>query len=302
MTQLLVVSDAKPGHVNQSLAFAVFKGLKPQQLEVRFRSRFARLLSYLFDRCRLYPAFLLAPFILPAGPYAAVVCAGSETYYAARLLARRLRVPVVAVMLPSGYRYAGFNQILAQEHDHPPRRANILSLPINLCHVRPQGVFTPQSGRQYVGIVLGGPNKVFTMETAPLRTQLKQIFAQFADMDVLVATSRRTPADIEALLTEFPFAALWLYSEDPVNPIPDFLAHCEQVFISSDSTSMISEAVSYGSAAVEVLPLPRRSSGGKFDALTQALGVRGCLHIFDGSVANCRQKIDLPSLLKEVLV
>jgi len=301
MMQLLVVSDGKPGHVNQSLAFAALKELVPQQLEVRFRNRFCRFLSYLFDRCRFYPDFLLVPFVLPAGSFAAVVCAGSETYYAARFLARRLSVPVVAVMLPSGYRFDGFDLILAQEHDHPPERNNILPLPINLCHVQPRGVFSPQPNRRYVGVVLGGPNKVFGMDVASLQLQLEQLFKHYAGFDILVCTSRRTPAAIEQLLAGFPFAVRFLYSQSPANPIPDFLSHCEQVFISSDSTSMISEAVSYGTAAVEVLPLPRRRQGGKFDLLVQALAVRGCLHIFDGSVADCRQKIDLSAMLKGVL-
>jgi len=302
MEKVLVVSDGKPGHVNQSLAFAALKGLEPLRVEVCFRNRFCRTLSYLLDRIGVYSPLLLAKMTVPEESFTAVVAAGSETYYAARYLARRLRLPVVSVMLPRGYRLSGFSHILAQEHDRPPRRPNIVCLPINLCHVRPQGLYTPETGQQSVGIVLGGPNKVFGMEVPTMQEQLEKIFTLFADAEIVVATSRRTPAGIETLLGGFPFTRRWLYSQDPANPIPDFLAHCSHVFISNDSTSMISEAVSFGSSAVEVLPLHRRRRArGKFDLLIGQLAARGCLHLFDGNVADCREKIDLDALLRGVL-
>jgi len=300
--KILVVSDGKPGHVNQSLAFAALKGMEAQQLSVHFRNRFCRMLSYPLDRLGIYTAWLYKDFAQPQGAFTAVVSAGSETYYAALLLGRRMGLPVVAVMLPSGYRLAGFDHVLAQEHDHPPRRPQIAPLPINLCHVRPQGLYTPSKGKTAIGVVLGGPNKSFVMEVPALQAQLEQIFDRFTDAEIVVATSRRTPARIEALLAGFPFKRRWLYSQDPANPIPDFLAHCSYVFISSDSTSMISEAVSFGVSAVEILPLPRRRrSLSKFDLLINRLADAGCLHLFDGQVGDCRKKIDLETLLNGVL-
>ena len=50
----LILSDGKPGHVNQSIAFARLLGLDYEVREVSFRNRFCKGLSYLFDRVGIY--------------------------------------------------------------------------------------------------------------------------------------------------------------------------------------------------------------------------------------------------------
>ncbi len=51
--RLLILSDGKPGHVNQSIAFARHLGCDYDVCQVRFKSRWAKGLSYFFDRCGL---------------------------------------------------------------------------------------------------------------------------------------------------------------------------------------------------------------------------------------------------------
>lgn len=292
MEKFLILSDGKPGHVNQSIAFAELSGHEYIIVQVKFRNRFCKALSYLFDRIGLH----ITPLFKMTGDLqgcSTVVSAGSETYYANRTLATKLGMRSVSVMLPSGYRYGGFDQIIAQDHDRPPVRANIQTLPINLCKVRPQSIFQPEAGCHCLGLVIGGPNKVFRMKTEKLRKQIEQIVTLFPEHKIVVSTSRRTPAEIEEMLSSFDFSKAWIYSSDPANPIPDFLAHCDYVFITGDSTSMISEAVSFGASAVEILPLDEAAPAKKFSALINGLEHRGCLHRFDGTVGTCRTKIDL---------
>ena len=299
MKKLLILSDGKPGHVNQSRAFAELTGYEFTVAEVKFRNRFCKGLSYLFDRVGFYTTALFA-VTGTVENCSMIVSAGSETYYANRTIAAKCGAQAVSVMLPSGYRYSGFDLILGQEHDQPPVRDNIKTLPINLCKVSPQGIFQPAAGEQYVGLVIGGPNKAFKMEPETLRRQIAQIFDHFPEHKIVVATSRRTPAEVDKLLMTFGFADSWLYSRDPANPIPDFLAYCDYVFITGDSTSMISEAVSFGTSAVEILPLTVSGPANKFIALTTGLERRGCLHQFNGEVGACRTKINLSSELKGV--
>jgi len=298
--KFLILSDGKPGHVNQSIAFTELSGHEYTVATVAFRNRFCKALSYFFDRIGLYttPLFKLTGDLQGCST---VVSAGSETYYANLALAKKLSMRSVSVMLPSGYRYGGFDQIIAQEHDRPPERTNIQTLPINLCKVRPQSVFQPEAEFQYIGLIIGGPNKVFRMETEKLRKQIEQIVALFPKYKFVVSTSRRTPTAVDQMLSTFGFSKAWIYSSDPTNPIPDFLIHCDYVFITSDSTSMISEAVSFGSSAVEILPLIEIGQEKKFSALINGLERRGCLHRFDGTVGACRTKINLLTELKRVL-
>ncbi|MCK5515438.1 MAG: mitochondrial fission ELM1 family protein, partial [Desulfobulbaceae bacterium] len=85
------------------------------------------------------------------------------------------------------------------------------------------------------------------------------------------------------------------------NPIPDFLQHSEYVFLTADSSSMISEAVSFGKSCVEVLPFtmtfPEKS---KFNKFLKTLIQNNSLHLFNGQVGYVAEKVDLVNLLKGV--
>jgi len=296
----LILSDGKPGHVNQSIAMARNLGRPFEIVGVRFRNRPFKLLSFLLDRIGVYTPSLLR-WDPPEGDFCAVVSAGSETYYANKVLARRLEVPAVAIMLPRGYRL-DFDLIIAQEHDNPPVKKNILSLPVNLSRVEPQGVFRPRAGVRYVALVVGGPNPVFGFDRNRFRQALDAVFACFPEFRIVVTTSRRTPADIEEEIDRHPFEEKIIYSRNPVNPIPDFLASCEYVFLTADSTSMISEAVTFGRAKIEIIPLPTRKDPGKYDRMIGRLVELGCVHRFDGRPGTADRKIDLADMLGGITI
>jgi uncharacterized protein len=296
--KILILSDGKPGHLNQSIAFARLLGLDYDLVECRSRSRWAKAASYLLDRCRLRSSL---PFTVgPHGKhYAAVASAGSETYYANKVLARQLGAKAVAIMLPSGYRL-DFDLIVAQEHDRPPQRSNLLALPVNLAAPVASGVVEFFAGQQAVGVVIGGPSRHFELSREQLRGELERIFALFPQADLVATTSRRTPAEVEDLVAEFPFRRAVLFHREPVNPIPDFLAHCQTVFVTGDSTSMVSEAVSFGQAEIEVLPLVPKTRENKILRMLQHLEELGYLHTFDGHLGHCRRKVDQRAILGTV--
>ncbi len=69
--------------------------------------------------------------------------------------------------------------------------------------------------------------------------------------DLYVTTSRRTPKEAEdalTLLAEGKKSArmLLLASKDPFNPVPGMLGLCSVIFVTEDSVSMVSEAVTAG--------------------------------------------------------
>ena len=296
--RMLILSDGKPGHRNQSTAFARHLGYTFDLCRVRYRSRPAKALSYLLDWIGVYWTKLFLTDRV-AGQYSAVVSAGSETYYANKALARHLKVRSVAIMLPKSYRL-NFDLVIAQQHDNPPSRDNIVQLPINLTYVEPQGLVTPEPGRQYVSLIIGGDSVHGQMDCRLLMKQLKALRHLFPDHGFWVTTSRRTPVDVEKMLGGFHFDRAFFFSHEPVNPIADFLLHSDYVFITADSSSMISEAVSYGRASVEVLPFSNDVSGpNKFTRFLSLLTAEGCLHIFDGTVRDCRHKIPVGKLLKD---
>ena len=92
-----------------------------------------------------------------------------------------------------------------------------------------------------------------------------------------------------------------IYSRELVNPIGDFLAQCEWVFISEDSVSMISEAASNGSASVAILSLKRKDAHNKFDDFISALVSTGHARHYDEALKKTT-KYDLGAFVREIKI
>lgn len=294
---ILILSDGRMGHVNQSIAFAKHLNAHYEIIPVTFRCKIYKVLSYLLDYFKIYTPTLFHAHTLPRTSFDLVVSAGSSTYYANKTLSKKLGIKSVAMMLPQSYRY-DFDLIFAQEHDTPPMQPNITVLPANFSFVEPKALFTPH--KKAVGVIVGGNNALFTMSTQRLKQQLDFIFETFHDYEIAVTTSPRTPKEIETLIASYPFAYSVIFSHNKINPIADFLHHCEVVFITMDSTSMISEAISYGASYVEILPL-NDAKNNKFLTMVQNLEKEGYLHLFDGKMAHKNKKIDFEMYAKKAL-
>ncbi len=326
--KILILSDRRAGHLNQSIAFCKYMKLDYDIVEVRFKNRFLRLISYLFDRVGIYNMSIFdmsmntqvkpeydkfchscegrnleitidnqwIQLLLKNKKYNLVACAGSSTYYAAKVMAKKLNLKSISMMLPRGYRY-DFDYIFAQSHDKPPKRENIIPIPANFAYIEPKHLCT--LGEKSVGIVIGGDNSILHMSKELLKKQLDAIFDLYHSYEIAVTTSPRTSKEIEELLAEYDFTYKVIYSQEPINPIPDFLDQCEVVCITMDSTSMISEAISYGNASVIVLPLLVKREN-KFSSLIKSLESEGYLHIFDGTIEQKNRKIDFKQYLKGI--
>ncbi len=223
------------------------------------------------------------------------VGAGSTSYYALKFYARRYARPSVALMYPKGYR-KDFSVIIAGAHDRPEPRANLKISPVSLSFSRPQGLYKPQ--RKAVGFIIGGPNSCFEMGDEILK-QIEDVRVQFADCEFALTTSPRTLRATESALEKLSWDYSVIYSREPVNPIGDFLAQCEWVFISEDSVSMISEAASNGSASVAILSLKRKDAHNKFDDFISALISTGHARRYDEALKKTA-KYDLEAFVREI--
>ena len=298
MKHLLIVSDGRKGHENQSIALAKYLGMPYEVVKIDAAFVGSKLLGYASDKLKLHLKNFIVAQEIPPKTYSAVIGTGSSTYYAVKYLAKMYGAKSVTTMLPRGYRY-DFDLIFAQRHDNPPKQPNIIEIPANFAYVEVQGIYTAQNPS--VGIVIGGDNGTFLFDAACLSAQLEMIRSLYEGYEIAVTTSPRTSKEIEELIASYGFDYTVIYSKDPVNPIPDFLAQCERVFITADSTSMISEAVSFGKAHVEVLPL-ESSKENKFDRFILQLEQEGYLHRFDGSVKRANKKVDFRTYLEGVVL
>ena len=280
--KVLILTDGKAGHENQSKAFARALGCDFDLVEIHFKSAFHKALSYLFDRFGIHTLSLFPSFDIrhPAPDtqttnheYCAVLGTGSGTFYAAKSLARKLGVKCGVVLYPRGYRIASFDCVLAPAFDRPAPAPNVIPIPVNL--VASDAAFyaagteafraryTP-SDHPAVAIIVGGPNKCSTLSADWMRTQLNQIFSTYkppsstlqapsSTHEIWVTTSRRTPPEVEAVVDSFPFDYKLLYSKDHFNPIPAFVQLASTLYVTAESTGMISESCTFGTAEVHVL-------------------------------------------------
>ena len=336
----LILSDGRKGHENQSIAFCELRGLEFCLCKIAYANKLLKLCSYALDFFGLYFKIFKCDFgeggtatdckdrsnlnspvasdstNLDAAPngtnsdavsdrnlnfadFDLFVGAGSTSYYALKFYARRYAKPSVALMYPKGYR-KDFSVIIAGAHDRPKPRANLKISPVSLSFSRPQGLYKPQ--RKSIGFIIGGPNSCFEMGGEILK-QIEGVRAQFADCEFALTTSPRTPQATESALAKLSWDYSVIYSREPVNPIGDFLAQCEWVFISEDSVSMISEAASNGSASVAILSLKRKVAHNKFDDFISALVSTGYARRHsEGAKLKKTAKYDLKAFVREIKI
>ena len=276
----LILTDGKAGHENQSRAFARSLGLDFEIAPVRFKSGFHKALSYLFDRMGLRPMWLWefvpqehgampAQRDMPA-PFkpSVVVGTGSGTFYPAKSLAGKTGAKCAVVLYPRGYDIASFDCVLAPSFDRPKKARNVVEIPANLvasdAAFYAEGVekfkehYRKTTGREYShvhaeAVIVGGPNKCSEMSAGWMKARLDEIFAANNGASLCVTTSRRTPADVEALVDSYPWAYKLIYSKDHFNPIPAFVQLAKRLYVTAESTGMLSEACTFGNAEVVAL-------------------------------------------------
>ena len=293
MKRVLILTDGKAGHENQSKAFVRGLGCEAELCPVRFKSRFHKALSYIFDFFGvLSPSLFETDAAALHGDYAAVVGAGSGTFYAVKALARAKGCPSAAILYPRGYRISSFDCVMAPSFDRPAKAGNVIEIPANLVaadadfYEKGLAAFA-QRHRQLKGaaaVIVGGPNKCSTMTAGWMRRQLERIFAENRGRELWVTTSRRTPPEVESVVEEFPFDYRLIYSKDHFNPIPAFVKSAERLYVTAESTGMLSEVCTFGSSEVFALD-NLNADGGKFRVFVDNLRREGYV---DGS-----RKIDL---------
>ena len=295
-TRILILTDGKAGHENQSRAFARGLGGDAELLSVSFKSKLHKALSYLLDHLGVRTLALfdgLAAFAskdaAAASDVSVVLGTGSGTFYAAKALARRLGARCGVILYPRGYQISSFDCILAPSFDRPPKAPNVVEIPANLvandaafyekgvAEFRARTSVTPE-----VAVIVGGPNKCSTLTADWMKARLDEIFKLPGAK--AVTTSRRTPPDVEALVDSYPWDYKLIYSQDHFNPIPAFVSLAKRLYVTAESTGMLSEACTFGSA--EVFALDNLNPGPhKFRRFVEDLAANGYV--------NGSRKIDL---------
>ena len=274
MGKVLILTDGKAGHENQSKAFARALGCEFDLVEIHFKSKLAKALSYLLDWLGVLNTNLTDLTDSTKRDYVAVIGTGSGTFYAAKAVAKKLGVKCGVVLYPRGYNVKSFDCVLAPAFDRPKAAANVIEIPANLVAndeaFYSKGIedFKAHYGKCSNGgmfecsnaqaVIIGGPNKCSTMTLEWMKAQLDAIFNSKPQTsnrkpEFWVTTSRRTPPNVEAVVDSYPWNYKLLYSKDHFNPIPAFVKLAKKLYVTAESTGMLSEACTFGSAEVVAL-------------------------------------------------
>ena len=283
MKTLLILTDGKAGHENQSKAFARALGCDFELRSVCFRSRLHKAFSYALDRLGVQSSQLFkVDGEIEKGRFAAVVGTGSGTFYAVKTVAKKSGIPSAVILYPRGYRLSDFNCVMAPVFDKPRKAQNLVEVPVNLVagdeEFYAKGVeeFLKRNSpnKESVAVIVGGPNRCSTMSAEWMRSELEKVFAENQGKEFWVTTSRRTPPEVEAVVDSFPFDYKLIYSRDKFNPIPAFVKLAKRLYVTAESTGMLSEACTFGVAQVQALD-NLKSGGGKFRRFLDGLKAEG---------------------------
>ena len=301
-----MLSDGRPGHFNQSIALCRLLGVAFEVVEVSFRSGLARAVSHLFDFFQLHSESLLR-----VGEFDAdcqlVVSAGSRTYYANKVLAAKLGARSVAVLAPRGYRW-DYDCLVIPDYDAAKPLPQVVTTPVNLSYLDERLVAKrvaefrerhPAGDKPAWGVIIGGDSGGSKMDAGKMAAALDRIEAMRTGEELWVTTSRRTPAAVETDLRGRHVGFLHLYSEEAYNPIPAFVQLCDRLFVTGDSTAMLSECVTAGSAAVDVLLVANKTEA-KQHRFVRRLAKRGAVTVFGENDGLAKAKVDLSEVATEV--
>lgn len=181
-------------------------------------------------------------------------------------LAKALGQKCCTIMTPSVPSAAHFDFAVIPGHDHPGKAGNIM-----VTLGAPNAVFPDELERrgwelaekyppvsrtsEKWALLLGGDDENYRISSEWILAALPPIFkdASAAGAELYITTSRRTSPDAEDELADLvnngqAVRMLLLASKDPFNPVPGMLGLCSRVFVTEDSVSMVSEAVTAGRA------------------------------------------------------
>ena len=239
-THIWIVSDGKPGHLNQSLGLVEalkrkISNLTWQEMPIMNAWQAANY-AWRQKKTKASPKFILS--------------AGHHTHVTLLILAKIMQVPAIVLMKPS-LPLGWFDLCIIPEHDAPLARHNIIESIGPLNRMQPA-----KKEADSKLILIGGPSKHFAWDDQQMFTQVENIIQQ-DNGHWTIATSRRTPVKIVTSLHALANVTVILASETDVNWLPSMLAKTENCWVTQDSMSMIYEALTAG-CSVKLLAVPYR--------------------------------------------
>lgn len=288
-----VVTDGRPGMVNQCLGLAEALGLDPIIKKVNLRGPWRQLSPFFLRVGKRWSLHTQSDRIEPPWPDLLIATGRHSVLASLRVKQHSPKTFRVQVQNPAIHT-DNFDLVITPRHDNLSG-ANVLSTQGSMHRITPDTLIlgAKQWESSYahlphprVAVLIGGPNGVYKMgpgEMESLARNLGQLCRDFG-AGLMVTTSFRTGEENKTILKQalqgLP-AVIWDGSCD--NPYFGMLGLADAIIATPDSVNMVTEAASTGKP-VYIADLPGNSR--KFDEFHAVLQAQGITRPFNGTLEN----------------
>ncbi|MDK4792543.1 MULTISPECIES: mitochondrial fission ELM1 family protein [Acinetobacter] len=258
---IVYVSDGKAGHRSQALG--LFQAMQRQQANATFEEvsihdlPIISLIKALFSSKNTL--FEQAPdFIFGVG---------SHTHFRVWLLGKIFKKAKTLILMKPNLPIAWFDYAVIPEHDGIPANSRVIVTRGALNPIRNEN----RHQKARILIALGGSSKRHQWNQEKVLLSVQQIVEHNPNSEIILTTSRRTPAKFINILRQESFAQylqICPVEQTPQGWIFEEMQKAEAVWVTEDSVSMIYEALTAG-CRVGVIAMDRI----KQDRITNSVDV-----------------------------
>lgn len=258
---IVYVSDGKAGHRSQALG--LFQAMQRQQANATFEevsiqnlpifSLIKALFSSKKTLFKQVPDFIFG--------------VGSHTHFRVWLLGKIFKKAKTVILMKPNLPIAWFDYAVIPEHDGIPANSRVIVTRGALNPIRNEN--RHQAAR--ILIALGGSSKRHQWNQEKVLLNVRQIVEHNPNSEIILTTSRRTPAEFIDILRQQSFAKylqICPVEQTPQGWIFEEMQKAEAVWVTEDSVSMIYEALTAG-CRVGVIAMDRI----KQDRITNSVDV-----------------------------
>ncbi len=284
MFQILVLSDGKPGHYNQSLGIIdrldnVSAKIILVKFKKKWRDNLIRVFGYIFGGLKISDKLIIsilkwgldkrsADEILEAKDFDMILSTGSSVASTNLLLGKLIGANSVVCTRPSPLGIKHFDLAILPEHSRPRKIPDNVVMTFGVPNritpetVKIAGLELSQkiniSSNVIIGVLLGGDDPYYRISTN-MASNLIDILMQICgriDAQIALTTSRRTDDQVEKMLKsrlkDSPLCCLFVSAKESVqgNIVQGILGISELTIVTEDSFSMVCESASSGKKTI----------------------------------------------------
>ncbi len=292
---ILILSDGKPGHYNQSLGIIDrMRDVSVKTIQVKFKRKWRddllRVSAWILGGAKL-PRDLIksmlqwsmegssAAAVLGAGCFDAILSTGSSVAAPNLLLGQLTGAKTAVCTRPSPVGICNFDLAILPAHTRSRRHArnevNTLGVPnritpeyVNEAGARLARKLETDEQLYTIGLLLGGDDRHYSIPPGMVSVLCDILLDVCREIDarIILTTSRRTAPESEDVIREKvlgnPLCCFALLASEPQqeNPVPGILGASQVTIVTEDSFSMVCEAASSGRKVI-ILEVERKKHG-----------------------------------------